>query len=94
MKILDLLCLSESQVVWLRRFFIATAAAMVVIAAVSLVAGLPKEFVILGAHGLLLSLIGVLINSMALGSFRNGRMNEQNHRRRSGQEDQSARREE
>lgn len=93
MKFLELLCLSESRVIWLRRFFIAVAAAMAIIAAVSLVAGLPKEIVFLGAHGLILSLIGVLINSVALGSFRNGRTDEQYHRRRPGQEDQGAGRE-
>lgn len=94
MKILEPLCLSESQVVWLRRFFIAAATAMAIIAAVSLAAGLPKELVLLGVHGLILSLIGVLINSIALGRFRNGRTDARYHSWRSGQEDQDAGREE
>ncbi len=59
----------------MKKFFISSAVGMVLILIISVVFSLPKEFIILGINGLIISLIGILLNDLALGKRK---MNEDN----------------
>jgi hypothetical protein len=55
---------------WMYRFFLACAAASIILVVICLLTSLPKELVILSVHASILSLVGVFINSWALSKFK------------------------
>lgn len=57
---------------FMKKFFLSSAVAMLIISFIVLIASLPKEILILSVHGLILSLIGFFINDIAIGKIRGG----------------------